>query len=124
MSLRSFAAILSAACLTCSAATSDAADADYHHVHLAATNAQEAADWYIEHMGCEDFGRAGACQVGQVQLIFAERDPQGGSVSSGIDHIGFSFQDLSAKMTGWKAAGLNVLDDIREVDGVIQARVR
>ena len=120
MSLRSFAAILSAACLTCSAATSDAADADYHHVHLAATNAQEAADWYIEHMGCEDFGRAGACQVGQVQLIFAERDPQGGSVSSGIDHIGFSFQDLSAKMTGWKAAGLNVLDDIREVDGLFK----
>ena len=120
MSLRGFVPILGAACLTFSAAASDAADADYHHVHLSAPNPQEAADWYMEQMGCEDFGRAGACQVGQVQLLFSERDPQGGSVGSGVDHIGFSFQDLGAKMTAWKAAGVNVTDDIREIDGLFK----
>ena len=27
--------------------------ADYHHVHLAAPNTEEAAQWYITHMGCQ-----------------------------------------------------------------------
>ena len=120
MSLRRFIPILGAACLTLTPAVSDAADADYHHVHLSAPNPQEAADWYMEHMGCEDFGRAGACQVGPVQLLFSEREPQGGSVGSGVDHIGFSFEDLGAKMTAWKAAGVNVTDDVRAIDGLFK----
>ncbi len=97
-----------------------AQSADYHHMHLVATNAQEGADWYMQHMGCEDFGRAGACQIGNVQLLFFERDPQGGSVGSAVDHIGVSFRDLGAKMADWKTAGVTVLEDIREIDGLFK----
>ena len=62
----------------------------------------------------------GACQVGDVQIIFFERDVQGGSVGSSVDHIGFSFRDLGTRMTGWKAAGLNVLEDVREIEGLFK----
>ena len=100
--------------------TARAAEPTYHHVHLTAPNAVEAAAWYIEHMGCEDFGRAGACQVGGVQIIWFEREPSDGSVGSGVDHIGFSFRDLAAELEGWKAAGVTILNDMREIDGLFK----
>ena len=50
----------------------DADATDYHHMHLTAPDAKAAAAWYIEHMGCEDFGREGACQVGTTQFIWFE----------------------------------------------------
>ena len=31
--------------------TASVSAADFHHVHLTATNAQEGADWYAKHMG-------------------------------------------------------------------------
>ena len=97
--------------------------ADYHHVHLTAPDAKVAAAWYIEHMGCEDFGREGACQVDTTQFIWSERDPQGSSVGTGVNHIGFSFRDLAAKMAGWKAAGLDIVnpdEPIRDSPGLFK----
>ena len=101
--------VLLAAIVATGAGLPAAADAaDYHHVHLAAPDAKAAAAWFVEHMGCEDFGREGACLTGTTQIIWLEREPQGGSVGSGVNHIGFSFQDLAAKMAGWQAAGLDI----------------
>ena len=101
-----------------------AADAaDYHHMHLTAPDAKAAAAWYIEHMGCEDFGRAGACQVGTTQFIWFEREPTDVSVGTGVNHIGFSFRDLAAKMAGWQAVGLdieNADEPIRDIDGLFK----
>ncbi len=82
-----------------------AAESDYHHVHLMAPDAKAAAAWYVEHMGCEVYEREGACRYGHVQVLFIEREPEGGSVGTAVDHIGFSFDDLDAKMAGRKAAG-------------------
>ena len=101
-----------------------AADAaDYHHMHLTAPDAKAAAAWYIEHMGCEDFGREGACQVGTTQFIWFEREPTDVSVGSGVNHIGFSFRDLAAKMAGWQAAGLDIENSdepIRDIPGLFK----
>ena len=44
--------------------------ADYHHVHLTADPAEAGARWYIEHMDCENFGRANAYRIRSVELIF------------------------------------------------------
>lgn len=100
------------------------AQADYHHMHLSAPDAVEAAAWYMEHMDCEDFGRAGACQIGSTQIIwFGDRPDAGPSVGTGVDHIGFSFPDLEAKMAGWKAAGLDIEnpdEPIREIPGLFK----
>jgi catechol 2,3-dioxygenase-like lactoylglutathione lyase family enzyme len=97
--------------------------ADYHHMHMTAPDAKEAVAWYGEHMGCEGFGRENACRIGDVQLIWFERPPTDVSVGSGINHIGFSFPDLEAKMTGWQAAGLNIENPdapIRDVPGLFK----
>ena len=96
------------------------ADTEYHHVHLMASDATEAAAWYIEHMGCQAYEREAACRYGHVQVLFIEREPEGGSVGTAVDHIGFSFRDLDAKMVEWKAAGLTVLEDVREIDGLFK----
>ena len=97
-----------------------AGESDYHHVHLMAPDAKAAAAWYVEHMGCEVYEREGACRYGHVQVLFIEREPEGGSVGTAVDHVGFSFDDLDAKMAGWKAAGLNILEDVREIDGLFK----
>lgn len=95
--------------------------ADYHHVHLTATDELAAARWYMDHMDCQDYGREGACQVDGIQIIFYnDREPTGGSVGSGVDHIGFSFTDLEGRMAGWKAAGVKIVEDIREVQGLFK----
>jgi lactoylglutathione lyase len=94
--------------------------ADYHHVHLAAPNVAEAVQWYVTHIGCTAMTRPDACQIGTTQLIFANRKPDAGSQGSGVDHIGFSFPDLAAKMRAFEAAGVKVLTPAREVPGLFK----
>ena len=101
-----------------------AAAADYHHIHLVATSAAEAKAWYMTHMGCTDYGRANACAAGDTLIIFFEREPTGPSVGSGVDHIGFSFTDLAAKMASFEAADVKILNPIREIDGLFKLRLR
>ena len=96
------------------------AAADYHHIHLVADSAAEAKEWYMTHMGCTDYGRHNACAAGDTQIIFFEREPTGPSVGSGVDHIGFSFTDLAAKMASFEAAGVKILEPIREIDGLFK----
>ena len=62
---------------------------DYHHIHLVAQSRAEAKEWYMTHMGCTDYGRPDACQIGSTYIIFFEREPTGPSVGTGVEHIGF-----------------------------------
>ena len=89
--------------------------ADYHHVHLTASPAENGARWYIEHMGCQaDAGVASACRCGSVELFFIDREPEDGSVGTGVDHIGFSVRNLPAKMIELEAAGVRILEPLQE----------
>ena len=101
---------------------STASAEDYHHVHLRSPDALAAAQWYMDHMDCKDYGREGACQVDNIQILFYTDglEPTGPSVGSGIDHLGFSFRDLETKVAGWKVAGVKMLEDIREVEGLFK----
>lgn len=93
------------------------ADAPYHHLHLTATNATEAATWYAEHMG-GDLAREGqAIDYDGVLVLFFVKDEFRGSSGSSVDHIGFSFPDLAAKMKEFEAAGINILSEVRDVPG-------
>ena len=95
--------------------------ADYHHVHLAAPNGEEAAQWYIKHMGCQATPmRKDAAQCGSVVLLFAARAPKGGSEGSGVNHIGFSFKDLAAKMKEYEAAGVKIAGPVRDAPGLFK----
>ena len=78
--------------------------APYDHIHLAATSAQEAVNWYVKHFGGEAarFLRSSDTSLpidrvmyGDIAVIFFERDPGEGSVGSGVDHFGFSMTDVA-----------------------------
>ncbi len=94
-----------------------AQSAAYGHVHMNTPEPFVAVAWYIEHMGCTAFARKDACIIGTTELRFATGEPSGGSEGSGVDHIGFSFPDLTRQMLELDAAGVKILQPIREPDG-------
>jgi catechol 2,3-dioxygenase-like lactoylglutathione lyase family enzyme len=99
-----------------------AADATYHHVHLNVPNPEEAAQWYIKHMDCQARpGRANAAQCGsEVYLAFYTRPAKDGSDGTAVNHIGFSFHDLTAKMKELEAAGVKVVTPLRDAPGLFK----
>ena len=81
--------------------------ADYHHVHLTASNTSEAVGWYSRYLGCRPVpGRADAVDCGSGRLVFDPHLPLGGSQRTGIDHISLSFADLTAKMAELESVGV------------------
>ncbi len=111
--------ILTSICaLMISTTSALAEDAGWHHVHLGATDPVEAAAWYAEHMEGEAKKFAGVmpgAQFGNTVLIFMrKRGEFGGSEGSAVDHIGWSFEDLDARMAQWKEAGVKVLAEPRQ----------
>ena len=106
---------LAAALVAAAPAPARAADAKYHHVHLTAPSPEDAAQWYITHMGCEAMpGRKDAGRCGTVQLLFFRRPPKGGTEGTAMHHIGFSFLNLADKMKALEAAGVKIVRPMGE----------
>ena len=81
--------------------------AETHHVHLATSNASEAVKWYVQHLACQAIDeRPEAIDCGAVEIEFVVRPTQGGSQGTGVNHIGFSFADLNAKMAELEGVGV------------------
>jgi catechol 2,3-dioxygenase-like lactoylglutathione lyase family enzyme len=81
--------------------------ADYHHVHIAAPSPIEAVKWYAEHLDCEPIAaRSNATDCQGVEIVFATQAVLGGSQGTGVNHIGFSFPDLAAKMEALEGVGV------------------
>ena len=81
--------------------------AQTHHVHLAASNASEAVKWYVEHLPCQPIEtRADAIDCGGFEIEFVVRPTLGGSPGTGVNHIGFSFANVAAKMAELEAVGV------------------
>ena len=116
--------LLSTLLLTITLATSPPIEAQgpptapYHHMHLTTTDIAEAVDWYARHMGGTVPEGGGRLSFGDTVFVFFER-PAGfeGSAGSGVDHIGFSFENLEAKVTELEAAGVKILSEVRDVRG-------
>jgi lactoylglutathione lyase len=94
----------------------------YDHVHMSVPNPQEAAQWYHDHIGGEWVdGRDDRLIFGRTRIMFLgggeDRRPSEGSV---IDHLGFSFSDLDAKLAEVAAAGATVTTPAREVEGLFK----
>ncbi|HEY5667147.1 MAG TPA: VOC family protein [Gammaproteobacteria bacterium] len=84
-----------------------AAAADYHHVHIAAPSPIEAVRWYADRLDCEPLAdRSDAVDCQGVEVIFAAQSVLGGTQGTGLNHIGFSFADLEAKMADLESAGV------------------
>ena len=81
--------------------------ADYHHVHITSASPARGVAWYAEHMGCEPLtDRSDAADCYGVEVVFVPQPTSGGSQGTGVDHIGFSFRDVTAKMAELEAVGV------------------
>jgi catechol 2,3-dioxygenase-like lactoylglutathione lyase family enzyme len=58
--------------------------------------------------------------LGETRLIFLKNDKGLPSTGSALDHIGFSFPDLDAKMKELEAAGVKIVTPAREVAGLFK----
>jgi lactoylglutathione lyase len=88
-----------------------AEEALYHHVHLTATNSEEAAQWYAEIFDGEKKGDVAI--FGNTVIAFYEKEAGfPGSRGSAVDHIGFSVPDIEAKMAQFEEAGVKILTGI------------
>lgn len=101
--------------------------APYDHIHLAATNAREAVNWYVKHFGgvAARFLRStdttlpvDRVMYGDIAVIFFEREPGEGSVGSGVDHFGFSMPNVAEVVASVVADGGRQLGDLVEFGGM------
>ena len=81
--------------------------ADYHHVHVTASNGTEAVKWYTEYMDCQPLSdRDDGVDCAGAEIVFVSRPTLGSSQRTSIDHISFSYADLTAKMAALEAVGV------------------
>ena len=94
-----------AALLVLTPAPAVAAGVDF--VQLAVPSPIEAVKWYTQYMECEPSERqADAANCHGVEIVFGAASTLGGSAGTGVDHIGFSFPDLEARMSELEAVGV------------------
>ena len=81
--------------------------AEYHHVHITNSSPAKGVEWYSDHMGCEPLAdRDDAARCDGAEVVFVPQSTRGGTQGTGINHIGFSVPDLTAKMNEFEAIGV------------------
>lgn len=102
---------LAALCAIFMAASFAARAADWHHLHLTATDPKEAVAWYAKHMEGEAVeGPSPRAMFGKTIVIFFKKEAGfGPSQGTAVDHVGWSFTDLDAKMKEFEEAGIKII---------------
>jgi catechol 2,3-dioxygenase-like lactoylglutathione lyase family enzyme len=118
-------AIVAAAAMLCAAAGSAAAQTPVipilDHIHLNVPDPAKAVEWYQKNFGGAPMTEApDRLMLGDTRLIFLRNDKGQPSTGSAIDHLGFSFADLDAKMKELEAAGVKVVTPVRDVAGLFK----
>jgi len=113
------AAALSAAAVPASAQTPIVPVLD--HIHLNVPDQAKAVEWYQKYFGGQPMTEApDRLMLGETRLIFLRNDKAQPSTGSALDHLGFSFADLDAKMKELEAAGIKVVTPVRDVAGLFK----
>ena len=98
----------------------------FDHLHLAVPDVEGARDWYIQNMG----GMPGETDDSvtwtpwpgdhplPIQLLFAIAENRRPSAGSMIDHIGFSFADLEAKIAALRLANVTIVTPLTDAPGI------
>ncbi len=92
--------------------------AEWDHVHLTSTNPPKAADWYTEQFGGErtESGPFPAVLFDDMLVKFKPgKEGYGKSEGSAVDHIGFSVDDVTAKLKALETAGATVTQEARTI---------
>ena len=115
------AACALAALFTAAPANAQVPTLMYDHVHMAVPDPQAAAQWYHDHLGGEWVdGRDDRLLFGRTRIMFLRGEGRRPSAGSVVDHLGFSFPDLAAKLAEVEAAGATITTPMREVEGLFK----
>src|SRR3954466_1463877 len=91
------------------------------HIHLNVPDQAKAVEWYQKYFGGTPMSEApDRLMLGDTRLIFLKNDKGQPSTGSALDHLGFSFADLDAKMKEFEAAGIKVVTPVRDVPGLFK----
>jgi catechol 2,3-dioxygenase-like lactoylglutathione lyase family enzyme len=91
------------------------------HIHLNVPDQAKAVEWYQKNFGGTTMTEApDRLMLGDTRLIFLKNDKGQPSSGSAIDHIGFSFTDLDAKVKELEAAGVTVVTPVRDAPGIFK----
>jgi lactoylglutathione lyase len=113
------AAALAAAAVPASAQTPILPVLD--HIHLSVPDQARAVEWYQKFFGGQPMTEApDRLMLGDTRLIFLRNDKGQPSTGTALDHVGFSFTDLDAKMKELEAAGIKVVTPVRDVPGLFK----
>jgi len=104
-----------------SRAAAQTATLPYDHVHLAAPDQAKAVEWYQKMFGGQTTPEGkDRLLFGKTRFIWLKSETSQPSANTAIDHIGFSFADLDAKMKEWQAAGVKIVTPLRPVPGLVK----
>jgi len=93
----------------------------YDHIHLNVPVPADAANWYEKYFGGTRITEApDRLMFGSTRFMFLRSATGKPSAGSAIDHVGFSFADLDAKMKEFEAAGIKITTPAREVPGLFK----
>jgi catechol 2,3-dioxygenase-like lactoylglutathione lyase family enzyme len=109
------------------AASSNASGANFHHVHLNAPDPAAAARWYVENFDGQTtkVGIFQAVGYGKVSILFFKGKENGPpSKGSAVDHIGFSYKDIEAKLKTLAAANVEIVSPIQQEGPIKYAFVK
>lgn len=113
-------AVIALACAP-GVASAQTATLPYDHIHLNVPDPAAASAWYEKHFGGRRITEApDRLMFGSTRFMFLRNATAKPSAGSAIDHIGFSFPDLDAKMKEWEAAGIKVTTPMRDVPGLFK----
>jgi catechol 2,3-dioxygenase-like lactoylglutathione lyase family enzyme len=102
-------------------AAAQTATLPYDHVHLAAPDQAKAVEWYQKMFGGQTTPEGkDRLLFGKTRFIWLKSETAQPSANTAIDHIGFSFADLDAKMKEWEAVGVKVITPLRPVPGLVK----
>jgi predicted enzyme related to lactoylglutathione lyase len=94
----------------------------YDHIHMNVPDTAAAANWYEKYIGGRRISEApDRLMFGSTRLLFiqkADAKPSSGSV---IDHVGFSFADVDAKVKEFQAAGIKIVTPAHNLPGLFKA---
>jgi catechol 2,3-dioxygenase-like lactoylglutathione lyase family enzyme len=91
------------------------------HIHLNVPDQAKGVEWYQKNIGGQPMTEApDRLMMGDTRLIFLKNANGQPSTGSALDHLGFSFVDLDAKMKELEAAGVKVVQPAREVTGLFK----
>ena len=86
----------------------------YDNVHIGVPDTVKANEWYVTHLGARPTSVPRRVFVGNTLIVFVQSTTPGPPTGSVIDHIGLSYADLGAKMQELAAAGVKIVQPLRD----------